>query len=74
VLTGNRSLWISAGALVALQLVFTYAPFMNDWFGSTPIGPYSWALTAGFAVVVFFVIEAAKAALRRVGRHRNARA
>jgi magnesium-transporting ATPase (P-type) len=67
VFTGNRGLWISAGALIALQIVFTYAPFMNVWFDSTPIGVHSWALTAGIAVVVFVVIEAAKAALRRFG-------
>ncbi|MBO3085657.1 cation-translocating P-type ATPase [Cellulomonas fengjieae] len=67
VLTGNRGLWVSAGALLVLQLVFTYAPFMNSWFGSTPIGLRSWALTAGIAVVVFLVMEAAKAAVRRVG-------
>ncbi len=64
VLTGNRSLWVSAGALIALQLVFTYAPFMHAWFGSSPIGVHGWALTAGIAVLVFLVIEAAKAALR----------
>lgn len=67
VLTGNRSLWVSAGALLVLQLVFTYAPFMNAWFDSTPIGVRSWVLTAGIAVVVFVVIEAAKAVLRRTG-------
>lgn len=70
VLTGNRSLWISAGALLVLQLVFTYAPFMNAWFDSTPIGLHSWVLTAGIAVVVFVVIEAAKAVLRRTGDRR----
>jgi magnesium-transporting ATPase (P-type) len=64
VLTGNPSLWVSAGALIALQVVFTYAPFMNAWFGSAPIGLHSWLLTAGIAVVVFVVIEAAKAVLR----------
>lgn len=64
VLTGNPSLWVSAGALLGLQLVFTYAPFMNAWFGSTPIGLHSWLLTAGIAVLVFLVIEAAKAVLR----------
>jgi magnesium-transporting ATPase (P-type) len=64
VLTGNRSLWVSAGALLVLQLLFTYAPFMNVWFDSAPIGVHSWALTAGVAVVVFVVIEAAKAVLR----------
>lgn len=67
VLTGNRSLWVSAGALLVLQLVFTYAPFMNAWFDSTPIGLHSWVLTAGIGVVVFVVIEAAKAVLRRTG-------
>ena len=67
VLTGNRSLWVSAGALIVLQLVFTYAPFMNTWFDSTPIGLYGWGLTAGIAVLVFVVIEAAKAVLRRLG-------
>ncbi|WP_298458162.1 HAD-IC family P-type ATPase [uncultured Cellulomonas sp.] len=72
VLTGNRSLWISAGALIALQLVFTYAPFMNRWFDSAPIGLHSWTLTAALAVVIFLVMEAAKAAVRRVGDRRHA--
>ncbi|WP_182113926.1 MULTISPECIES: HAD-IC family P-type ATPase [unclassified Actinotalea] len=67
VLTGNRGLWVSAGALLVLQLVFTYAPFMNTWFGSAPIGAHSWALTAGLAVLVFLVMELAKAAIRRAG-------
>ncbi len=67
VLTGNRGLWLSAGLLIALQLVFTYAPFMNAWFDSAPIGPASWGLTAGVAVLVFLVMEAAKAVVRRVG-------
>ncbi|RMI13854.1 cation-translocating P-type ATPase [Cellulomonas triticagri] len=66
VLTGNRGLWISAAALVALQLVFTYAPFMNTWFDSAPIGLHSWALTAGIAVGVFLVMEAGKAVVRTV--------
>lgn len=68
VLTGNRGLWISAGALIALQVVFTYAPFMHTWFGSAPIGVHGWLLTAGTAVVVFLVMEAAKAVVRHAGR------
>ncbi|WNB87064.1 HAD-IC family P-type ATPase [Cellulomonas sp. ATA003] len=67
VLTGNRALWISAAALVVLQLVFTYAPFMNRWFDSAPIGAYGWGLTAATAVLVFLLVEAAKAVVRRVG-------
>ena len=73
VLTGNRGLWISAGALLSLQLVFTYAPFMNEWFDSTPIGLHSWALTAGIAVLVFVVMEGAKALIRHVGDRPSAR-
>ncbi|MEP7765087.1 HAD-IC family P-type ATPase [Sanguibacter sp. 25GB23B1] len=73
VLTGNRSLWISAGALIALQLVFTYAPFMNAWFDSTPIGLHSWMLTAGIAVLVFVLMEAAKAVIRHVGDRQETR-
>jgi magnesium-transporting ATPase (P-type) len=72
-LTGNRSLWVSAGALLVLQLVFTYAPVMNGWFDSAPLGLRSWALTAGIAVVVFLVMEAAKAVVRRVGARTTAR-
>lgn len=60
VLTGNRVLWISTAALLVLQVVFIYAPPMNAWFGSAPIGPREWGMTAAIAVVVFLVTEAGK--------------
>jgi magnesium-transporting ATPase (P-type) len=66
VLQGNRAVWYSAAALVALQAVFVYAPFMHSWFGSAPIGPSEWGLTFALSVVVFLLVEAAKA----VGRSR----
>jgi len=68
VLVGNRLVWVAAGALLVLQLVFAYAPFMHDWFGSTPIGLRDWAVTVVGAVVVFLVVEAAKAVTRRTLR------
>lgn len=69
VLQGNRVVWLAVGVLLALQLVFTYAPFMHDWFGSAPIGPQDWALSAAAAVVVLLLTEAVKAAgRRRAGR------
>ncbi|MBN9376537.1 MAG: cation transporting ATPase C-terminal domain-containing protein, partial [Cellulomonas sp.] len=64
VLRGNRLVWIACGALVALQLVFVYAPFMHAWFSSTPLGVRDWALAAGAAVVVLLLTEAAKAVIR----------
>ncbi len=61
VLRGNRAVWYSAGALVALQAVFVYAPFMHSWFGSAPIGLREWGITLGLSIVVFLLVEAAKA-------------
>ncbi|WP_156253311.1 cation-translocating P-type ATPase [Pseudactinotalea terrae] len=65
VLTGNPVIWISGAALVLLQVVFTYVPFMNAWFGSTPIGVREWLMTAGFAALVFLAVELVKAVTRR---------
>jgi magnesium-transporting ATPase (P-type) len=64
VLRGNRVVWIAAGALLALQLVFTYTPFMQDWFDSAPIGLREWSLTLGLAILVFLLVEAMKALTR----------
>ncbi len=61
VLQGNRAIWYSAGSLLALQAVFVYAPFMHSWFGSAPIGLREWGITLGLAIVVFLLVEAAKA-------------
>ncbi|MBD7951349.1 HAD-IC family P-type ATPase [Oerskovia sp. Sa4CUA1] len=61
VLQGNRAIWYSAGSLLALQAVFVYAPFMHSWFGSAPIGPREWGITLLLAIVVFLLVEAAKA-------------
>lgn len=65
VLVGNRLVWVAAGALLVLQLVFTYAPFMHDWFESAPIAARDWGITVLGAVGVFLVMEAAKAVTRR---------
>ncbi|MFE5338729.1 cation-translocating P-type ATPase [Isoptericola sp. NPDC056578] len=70
VLRGNRVIWISAVALIGLQCVFVYTPFMHDWFDAAPIGLEEWGKTLGLAVVVFLLVEVVKA----VGRARERRA
>ncbi|WP_166844095.1 HAD-IC family P-type ATPase [Isoptericola sp. BMS4] len=60
VLRGNRVVWVSAAALVALQCVFVYAPFMHAWFDSAPIGLVEWGKTLGLAVLVFLLVEVVK--------------
>ena len=56
------------GALVVLQLVFVYAPFMHTWFGSAPLRASDWGLAVAGAVLVFLLTEAAKAVQRATAR------
>ncbi|MBM9460579.1 HAD-IC family P-type ATPase [Nocardioides sp. zg-536] len=65
VLHGNRAIWWSALALLVLQAVFVYAPFMHTWFGSAAIGMREWGLVLVLAVVVFALTELSKTLPRR---------
>lgn len=62
--------WIYAGigALLALQLGFTYLPFMNAVFGSVPIGLDAWARAAAVAFPIMPMIGIEKWWLRRRDR------
>jgi magnesium-transporting ATPase (P-type) len=73
VLRGNRAVWVSSGVLLALQVMFVYAPFMHPWFRSAPLGAREWAYTAAIAVVVFLLTEAGKALERALSRSRQLR-
>ncbi|MCL2850120.1 MAG: HAD-IC family P-type ATPase, partial [Micrococcales bacterium] len=66
VLRGNRMIWVASGALLVLQALFTYAPFMNEWFGSAPIYPRDWALLVAISGLVVLATEGAKALSWRV--------
>ena len=68
VLVGNRAVWLSAGALLVLQLLFVYAPFMNSLFGTAPLEVGDWAVALGLAVAIFLAVEAYKALRPRPGR------
>lgn len=67
VLHGNRWVWWMAGALVVLQLIFVYTPFMNTWFHSAPITWIGWTAAAVLSVAIFLVVELAKWVGRRLG-------
>jgi magnesium-transporting ATPase (P-type) len=73
VLVGNRAIWIGAGVLLVLEIAFAYAPFMNDWFGSAPIGLRDWGISLGLAILVFLLAEAGKALVRRTAPARSTR-
>jgi magnesium-transporting ATPase (P-type) len=65
VLRGNRTLWWSAAALVALQVAFVYTPVLQQLFDVASIGPREWSLILALSVVVFFLAELAKTVGRR---------
>ena len=59
-------------ALVALQLVYTYAPFMQSLFGSEPLSLTGWLLPLAFSVTIFVAVELLKAWRRRPTFNANA--
>ena len=53
------------GVLIVLQVLFSYLPVLNTWFGSAPVGVLGWLVPLGFAVAIFLLMEGAKTMLRR---------
>ena len=50
-----------AAGMIALQLLFTYAPFMNKLFHTAPISGEAWLRVVAVALVAFVVVEIEKA-------------
>ena len=66
VFRGNPAIGWSALALIVLQLVYAYAPFMNSLFGSEPLTITGWLLPIAFSIGIFLAVEVLKA-MRRAG-------
>ncbi len=62
----NRVVWIAIGILAVLQLLFVYVPFMNLWFHSAPIPAREWLLPIVIGFIIFLLVEAEKAVLRKI--------
>jgi magnesium-transporting ATPase (P-type) len=69
---GNRYLPLGIGAVVILQLIFTYAPPLQAVFDNeaVPIWVWPWLLAAGLAF--FLVVEAEKLIIRSSSSLRRA--
>ena len=54
--------WVIGGffLMIALQLAFTYVPFMNTLFGSAPIALLPWLKIIGVSIAAFAIIEVEK--------------
>ncbi len=61
----NHLLFGGVGLMLALQLMFTYMPGMNQLFGTAPISLDSWGWIIASAFAVHVVVEIEKAVRRR---------
>ena len=62
----NKHAFLAVAALVLLQVLFTYAPFMNIFFGTSPISGFKWLLILLAGLIIFFIIEGEKYFVNRV--------
>src|SRR5262249_14724501 len=69
---GNKYLPLGIGAVVVLQLLFTYAPPLQRLFDNEgiPLWVWPWLIMAGLAF--FLVVEAEKLVIRSSGSLRSA--
>jgi magnesium-transporting ATPase (P-type) len=61
----NRVALLAVGVLLLLQALFVYLPFMNRWFGTSPLGWRHWLVSLATGLAVFLLAEAEKALYRR---------
>lgn len=63
-LLGNHYALIASGLLIVFQLLFTYAPFMQSLFHTTPLSLTSWGAIVVVASSVLFLVEIEKGLMR----------
>ena len=56
----NKWIWVGIGSTIALQIAFTYLPFMNDVFGSAPLPLSAWWPVIALGVLISLLIGAVK--------------
>jgi len=56
----NRWIWVGIGAMLLLQVTFTYLPAMNSIFGSAPLSISAWWPVIALGLVTNLVIGAVK--------------
>ena len=64
-LFSNPWAWAGSTLMILLQLLFTYAPFMNTLFESAPVELEAWGRTLIFGLAAFILVEVEKWFARR---------
>jgi len=63
---GNMYVFIAIGVLIVFQLIFTYAPFMNTLFGTSPVDGMKWLYVGAAGIFVLVVVELEKLMARKL--------
>lgn len=63
---GTPAVLAAIAVVVAAQLVFTFAPFLHELFGTTPIALLDGLLILAIGVITMAVLECEKAVVRKV--------
>ena len=56
----NPWLWLGIAGMVILQMIFTYAPFMQTIFSTGPLGFGEWWRILAFSLLSFMIVEIEK--------------
>ncbi|MCY1307181.1 hypothetical protein D9M70_570850 [compost metagenome] len=62
---GTPAVLAAISAVVAAQLLFTFAPFMHDLFGSAPVAFVDGLLILAIGVVAMTILELEKMLMRK---------
>jgi Ca2+-transporting ATPase len=67
----NPLLWTGVIIMVIAQLLFTYAPWMNRIFGTSPIGWPEWLIILGCSLLLYLLFELDKWLRRKRAERRG---
>ena len=71
VITGNKVVLISIGFLIVFQLIFTYVPIFQTWFGTAAMTLEQWLWPLAVGVALFLVVEIEKGIARKWNERRD---
>ncbi|MCX6363959.1 MAG: cation transporting ATPase C-terminal domain-containing protein, partial [Actinobacteria bacterium] len=61
-----RMIVLGVAVVICLQLLFTYAPFMNIAFGTAPLAFTEWAMIVLVGIVAMVLMDALGGLLRKL--------
>ena len=72
-LFGSGPVWLTIALVVALQLAWTYLPFMQLVFDSEGLATDDWAIIIAGSIGLFLIVEVEKRILRHLGTGKASR-